>query len=63
MNESFEKRDFAFLLEQMAKAARKRGVIGNSQEKEMAPISNRTLVKVVNIFTYVPGNGKEQNSL
>jgi hypothetical protein len=39
MNESFEKRDFAFLLERMAKTAWKRGVIGNSQEKEIAPIS------------------------
>jgi hypothetical protein len=39
MNESFEKMDFTVLPEQMAKTAWKRGHIGNSQEKEMAPIS------------------------
>ncbi len=39
MNESFEKADFAFLPERTAKTAWKRGCVGNSQEKEMAPIS------------------------
>jgi hypothetical protein len=41
MNESFEKMHFAFLSERTAKTAWKRGYVGNSQEKEMAPFSWR----------------------
>jgi hypothetical protein len=39
MNESFEKMDFGFPSEQVPKLAWKRGVIGNSKERKIAPIS------------------------
>jgi hypothetical protein len=39
MNESFEKMDFDFHIEQMAKTAWNRGCIGNSQKRKMAPVS------------------------
>jgi hypothetical protein len=39
MNEFFMKAFCGKLFQQMAKMARKRGRVGNWQEKEMAPIS------------------------
>ncbi len=58
MNESFGKMDFGFLPERMPKTTWKRGHIGNSQEKEMAPISLGQSALV--IFDYF--DGRKQTS-
>jgi hypothetical protein len=56
MNEFSEKTNFAYFLEEVAKLAWKRWVIGNSQERKTAPISWR---KAIVKKSY--GSAMEQN--